>query len=331
LDHQFRRAAFLLIAALATPRAQNAPPPDLVLEQAPFTVHSSFWPNLNNVLWAEAWARRPPSKDPSPAGAMPEPLTANLTPAERAAWDAAVKYYDDEIADLHPLFEMGPIRKAMLAATSELPASGLEPEHRRVLTAAAAVYRKHWWAGHDFANRAWVADPMSKVASLSPAIPERLARLYGTPWFTRSVRVDVVRVTSREGAFTSIDPPPAYITIASGNPNMTGWMAAEVLFHEASHALAMPLMQAFAAEQKTQAKLTARDLWHVALFYLTGEVVREALETRNIKYEPYLYKTGLFDRAWPQYKAAIETHWKPYVDGKIPRDAAIRNVVAAIK
>jgi hypothetical protein len=93
----------------------------------------------------------------------------------------------------------------------------------------------------------------------------------------------------------------------------------------------MPLMQAFAAEQKTQAKLTARDLWHVALFYLTGEVVREALETRNIKYEPYLYKTGLFDRAWPQYKAAIETHWKPYVDGKVPRDAAIRNVVAAIK
>ena len=319
---------FVFVPALM---AQQAPATDLVLAQAPFSVHSSFWPNLNNVLWAEAWARRPASKEPSPAGVLPEPLKANLAADERAAWDAAVKYYDDEIADLHPLFEMGPIRKAMLAAKAELPEAGLDPAHRRTLAAAAVVYRKHWWAGHDFANREWVKDPMSKVASLSPAIPDRLAKLYGTPWFTQPVRVDVVRVTSREGAFTSIDPPPAYITIASGNPNMTGWLAAEVLFHEASHALALPLVQAFGAEQKAQGKLPARDLWHVALFYLTGEVVRQALEARNIAYEPYLYKTGLFDRAWPQYKSAVETHWKPYVDGRISRNEAIRNVVSAIK
>jgi len=317
--------------SLAVPAIMAQQGSDLVLEQPPFAIHSSFWPNLNNVLWAEAWTQRPKSAEPSPAGALPEPLKANLTAGERAAWESAVKYYDDEIADLHPLFEMGPIRKAMLAARAELPAAGLEPDHRRVLSAAAAVYRKHWWSGHDFANRAWVTDPLSKVASLSPAVPDRLAKLYGTPWFTQPVRVDVVRVTSREGAFTSIDPPPAYITIASGNPNMTGWMAAEVLFHEASHALAMPIVQAFGAEQKAQGKLAARDLWHVALFYLTGEVVRQTLQSRNIAFEPYIYKTGLFDRAWPQYKLAIETHWKPYVDGKASRADAIKNVVTAIK
>jgi hypothetical protein len=317
--------------SLAVPAIMAQQGSDLVLEQPPFAIHSSFWPNVNNVLWAEAWTQRPKSAEPSPAGALPEPLKANLSSGERAAWESAVKYYDDEIADLHPLFEMGPIRKAMLAARAELPAAGLEPDHRRVLSAAATVYRKHWWSGHDFANRAWVADPMSKVASLSPAVPDRLAKLYGTPWFTQPVRVDVVRVTSREGAFTSIDPPPAYITIASGNPNMTGWMAAEVLFHEASHALAMPLVQAFGAEQKAQGKLAARDLWHVALFYLTGEVVRQTLQSRNIAFEPYIYKTGLFDRAWPQYKLAIETHWKPYVDGKASRADAIKNVVTAIK
>jgi hypothetical protein len=240
------------------------------------------------VLWAEAWARRPPSTTPSAAGVLPEPLAADLSAAERAAWDAAIKYYDAEIADLHPLFEMGPIRKALLAAKAELPAEGLAAEHRRVLVGAAAVYRRYWWAGHDFANRAWMADPLSRVASLSPAVPDRLAKLYGTPWFTQPVRVDVVRVTSREGAFTSIDPAPAHITIASGNANLAGWMAAEVLFHEASHALALPLVQAFGAEQKAQGKLAARDLWHVALFYLTGEIVRQTLQARNIAFEPYL-------------------------------------------
>lgn len=315
---------------LAMPALTAQGPADLVLEQPPFAVHSSFWPNLNNVLWAEAWVRRPASRAAEVAGALPEPLRGNLTADERAAWDAAVTYYDAEIADLHPLFEMGPIRKAMLAAASELPAAGLEPEHRRTMTAAAAVYRRHWWAGHDFANREWVKDPMSKVATLSPAVPERIAKLYGTPWFTRPVRVDVVRVTSREGAFTSIDPPPAYITIASGNSNMTGWMAAEVLFHESSHALAFPMIQAFAAELKTQGK-SSPDLWHAALFFLTGEVVRQTLEARNIKFEPYLYKTGLFDRAWARYRPAIETHWRPFVDGRVTRDEAIRNVVSAVK
>jgi hypothetical protein len=316
---------------LAVPAAVFQSASDLVVVQAPFAIHSAFWPNLSNVLWAEAWAKRPASKEPSPAGVLPEPLSGDLTPDERAAWDAAVKYYDAEIADLHPLFEMGPIRKALLSAAAEPPAQGLAAEHRRVLIGAAVVYRRHWWAGHDFANRQWIADPLSKVASLSPAVPDRLAKLYGTPWFTQQVRVDVVRVTSREGAFTSIDPAPAHITIASGNPNMTGWLAAEVLFHEASHALALPLVQAFGAEQKAQGKLAARDLWHVALFYLTGEVVRQTLAARNISFEPYLYKTGLFDRAWPQYRSAIETHWRPYVDGKVSRGDAVRNVVTAIK
>ena len=303
---------------------------ELVLDQAPFAVYSAFWPNLHHLLWAEAWARRPATAAPSPAGSLPEPLSGALTAAEKTAWDAAVTYYDDELADLHPLFELGPIRKIMAAATGDLPATGLVPEHRRVMNAAAVVYRKYWWAAHDKANRAWAADPLAKVASIAPGVPDRLARLYGIPWFTERVRVDVVRVASREGAYTSIDPAPAHITISSANPIVTGWTAAEVLLHESSHALARPLMEAFAAESKAQGKNT-RDLWHVALFFMTGEVVRQALAARGVAYEPYLYKTGLFDRAWPQFKAPIEQHWRAYVDGTMPQAEAIKAIVAAVK
>lgn len=315
--------------ALAMP-ALGQSASELVLEQKPFAVYSAFWPNLHHVLWAETWARRPSTSGRSPAGAMPEPLTAELSPEERAAWEAAVAYYDREMADLHPLFEMGPIRKLLTTVKDELPATGLEPVHRQALAAAAPVYRKYWWPAHDRANRAWAADPMAKVASLSPAVPDRLVKLYGTPWFTGTVRVDVVRVASREGAFTSIDPAPAHITISSSAPANAGWSGAEVLFHEASHALVWPILEAFTAELRAQGK-QSRDLWHAALFYLTGEVVHQELAARGIAYEPYLYKTGLFDRAWPQLKAPIETHWKPYVNGEVTREVAIKNVVAAMK
>ncbi len=317
-----------LLIALAAPPAVAQDSKELVLNQQPFAVCSAFWPNLHHVLWAEAWARRPPSEETA-AGTLPEPLFAELTVEERRAWDAAVSYYDEEVADLHPLFEMRSIRKAMIAAGADLPATGLEPAHRDVLIAAAPVYRKYWWPAHDDANRRWIVDPMSKVASLTPAVPERLAHLYGMPWFTSGVRVDVVRVANREGAFTSIDPAPAHITISSSAPAIQGWMAAEVLFHESSHALALPLMEEFAAELRTERKVS-RHLWHVALFYLTGEVVRQALAERGIAYEPYLYKTGLLERAWPELKAPIETHWKRYVNGEVPRDVAIRNVVRAL-
>lgn len=321
-------ALIMPVFILAQVRAQNDN--ELALEQHPFAVYSAFWPNLHHVLWAEAWAKRPSSSEPSPAGALPEPLKANLTADERAAWDSAVSYYDREMADLHPLFEMGPIRKFLITAKGELPMTGLDPAHRQALIAAAPIYRKHWWPAHDRANRDWLKDPMSKVASLSPAIPDRLSKLYGTPWFTQTVRVDVVRVGSREGAYASIDPPPAHITISSSNQFNTGWLAAEIMFHESSHALVRPILEAFSAELRAQGK-TSRDLWHVALFYMTGEVVRQGLAERGIAYEPYLYKTGLFDRAWPQFRAPVEAHWKAYINGELSREAAIKNIVSSIK
>jgi hypothetical protein len=311
---------------------------ELALEQHPFRLYSAFWPNLHHVLWAEAWARRPSTEEKA-AAALPEPLTGNLSATERRAWEAAVSYYDAEIADLHLLFEMGQIRKLIITAQDELPASGLAPAHRQVLAAAGPVYRKYWWPAHDRANRAWIQETMSKVSSLSPAVPDRLVRLYGTPWFTKSLRVDVVRVGAREGAYASNQPEPGHITISSSKAAIEGWMAAEVLFHEASHMLVRPFIEAFSAELRAQGKLTAgggtpsrnAELWHVALFYTTGDVVRRVLAERGIAYEPYLYKTGLFDRAWPQFKTPIETHWKGHLNGELSREEAVKRIVTAIK
>ncbi len=332
-------ALILVVGSSPAPGHVSAEP---VTEVQQLRFYSAFWPNLHNVLWSEAWARRPASDaEPSPAGKLPEPLSADLAEAERGAWDGAVAYYDREIADLHPLFdrESRAIRMALLEAGSELPATGLAPEHRRVLTEVAAVYRKYWWPAHDRANREWIAEARSKVTALSPEVPEGLARLYATPWFAAPLRVDVVRVSSREGAFTSNEPAPGHITISSSSPGNQEWAAAEVLFHEASHLLFLPAMRAFGAELKAQGKNT-RDgpaeswnvhVWHAALFYSTGEVVRRALEARGIRYQPYAYKTGLFDRSWSRFRALIEAYWKAFVDGHLPQDEAIRQIVSGLQ
>lgn len=339
-----RRATALAVAVLAGAKAAalQTPPAELVATQQQLSVYSAFWPNLHSVLWAEAWAARPvKAGEAATAGVVPERLPASVTADERKAWDAAVAYYDEEIADLHPLFdpESSAIRRTLLTASAALPSAGLIAAHRQILVDVAPVYRKYLWPTHDRANREWAAAALAKVASLSPSVPDRLAALYGTPWFPAPLRVDVVRVSSREGAFTSMDPAPGHITLSSSSPASQDWAAAEVLLHEASHLLFLPVVREFGAELQRQGKNTRSgspetwnaNVWHVMLFYSTGDVIREALQQRGIAYEPYAYKNRMYERSWPRFIAPIETHWKAYVDGRLPRDEAIKRIIAELK
>jgi hypothetical protein len=65
-------------------------------------------------------------------------------------------------------------------------------------------------------------------------------------------------------------------------------------------------------------------------FYVTGQVVRDVLAARGISYSPYMYSTGLFDRAWSRYRATVERNWRPYVDGRITVDQAVTGTVAGL-
>ena len=71
-------------------------------------------------------------------------------------------------------------------------------------------------------------------------------------------------------------------------------------------------------------------LWHPVMFYLVGEVWRSELRTRGVDYEPYVYRRGLIDRAWPTYKAPIEGNLRAYVDGSINAEVAFRGMIAAL-
>jgi hypothetical protein len=215
----------------------------------------------------------------------------------------------------------------MALVDGNLAADAVGDELRRVLDAAAPVYRKHFWPAHDRANRAWIERAADGVRATAPEVIARLTKLYTMPWFDSPVRVDVVWVGNRQGAYATVGPTHA--TISSGAANNTGWSAVEIVFHEISHILVEPIQQRLA----TALGERLRDhsvLWHVVQFYITGQVVRDVLAAKGINYEPYLYSTGLFDRAWGRYREAVEQHWRPYVDGRITLDQAIERTVKQV-
>lgn len=137
----------------------------------------------------------------------------------------------------------------------------------------------------------------------------------------------VVRVAQYQGAYTSTNP--THIVVASADPSYDGFGSTEMLFHESSHALIMKVETAVNAALK-QSNKQANDLWHVVLFYVAGEVTRQQLAASGIDYKPYLYSTGLFDRAWPRYRVPVETHVPPYIDGKITLEEMAANLAAAV-
>ena len=289
--------------------------------------HSGFWVNLHHVLYASAWARRPDTGNRRLIGPLPSPLSADLSEDERQAWDAAVRYYDRELADrdLRGGRDMTFIKRALAAEDLSAPAIG--PELRSMLEGAAPIYRRYHWPGHDRANQEWIQTTARLLRSIERDIVQMHERVYGRSWFASPVRVDIVWVGR---AYTTLNPVThATVSPAEGG-GVTGWTGLEMVLHEVSHELILPTESALADALGNQ-----RDehggLWHVVQFYLTGSGLRHVLAGRGIDYSPYLYSTGLFDRAWSNYRKAVEENWEPVVRGSLTRAEAIERTVAALR
>jgi hypothetical protein len=261
---------------------------------------------------------------------LPGDPPVSLTDDERKIWDSAIDYYDRELASKDLLFdaEMRAINAALADAGESLWTPALKAAHRDVLESAASVYRKHWWPEHDRANRAWVADAVRHVMPVATMIIERLTRLYEVKWFTAPVRVDVVRVGKSQGAYTAMEPR-VHIVLASADRDYDGWGATEMLFHESSHALIDNVRSAIDRAAKA-ARKDPRDLWHVVLFFVTGEVTRQTLAAQGVDYQPYLYATGLFDRAWPAFRAPVEANVRPFIDGRTTLEEMAAHLAGAL-
>jgi hypothetical protein len=302
----------VMLLTLASPSFADAP----VSIVANLAFHSSFWVNLHHTLYAAARPIRP----------RPSPLAAPLSEEERAAWEAAVGFYDRELADrdLRAGQGMTPIKRAL--AEEALSAAAIGPELRAVLERAAPVYRQHFWPAHDRANRDWIRATGDLLRTIDVDIISSHQRLYARPWFTSPVRVDIVWVGR---AYTTLNPVTHATVSPAEGAGLTGWTGVEMVLHEVSHELILETEEELAKALGTQIA-THGGLWHVIQFYQTGAALQRILRARGVEYMPYMYSTGLFDRAWSQYRRPIEDHWAPYVGGEIARDQAITRLIAAV-
>lgn len=303
--------------------AVDRPPgarPATVLETDLFAFRSDMRFNLHDFLVWNAREAEPVDPRPTCLAALPD--------AEREGWKHARAHYAETFNRAEPFdrlvvalwFEL-----AGFALVEIVPDEERAPS-RQHLDAAEAAYRACWWADHDARNRAWIAALAPSLDAHERALRAGHARALGADWSGR-IPVDVVGYVSWAGAGTLVDPN--HILVSSADPRHHGDAALEVVFHEASHTLLGPGRGAV-WDALVDAVAPAHELWHPLLFHTSGWLVARRLAERGSPgYVPYVYRNGLYERAWPALREPIETHWEPYLEGRIDLQEAAERLVAA--
>jgi hypothetical protein len=324
-----------------------------------FEFHSSFWVNLHHFLYHEARARQAAKeardaggKSTGPAMKQTPGSVVTLSAAEQKSWDAALSYYTanytgkdlqinidlvllkNQLGDFEDCDELTGRKKPRCDA-------GLPGNIGPVLEQAAPVYRAHWWVDQDRANRRWVSRVAPLVREQGVGLSERLADIYQARWPKERIRVDVCAYANAAGAYTTLDP--LRVTISSTDLRNQGSEALEVLFHESSHGIAVPVEAAISRECKQRDKPIPRDLWHALIIYTTGEVLRPVfkdadpdkgagdgpLQAAKPNQVPNALQDILSQRGWEKYRLLLVLYWQPYLDGKVNFEDAIAHLISA--
>ena len=307
-----------------------------VLTTPHFAFYSDFDTNLNDALIAEGVARKGGKPELFHSGSEAA-CFGKLPPSARAAWEGAVGYYAEIISPAQFGDRQQFLIRAQLAGIDEVledvEARQFVEIARSFRAAATPAYKACRWAAQDEKNRRWIEELKSRLAVDEPKIAPRLEQLYKMPWGGLPIPVDVVQTVDWSGANTILrDPAGGHILISIENQ---GPAALEVIFHEASHLFmgrGAPLRLALDEAAKRADFRLPGDLWHVVLFYTTGEAVRGVLDGHGEHYTPMVYEIfGRTGGTWGQYRKALEDTWRPYVDGKRTLSEAAAGLIDALR
>lgn len=283
-----------------------------------YKLQSNPWVNLHQRLLYEARFKW----DKSPAGLSGDGV---------AKWKQAIDAYKLFIGNRHPIFDNELIRmNAELSATggTKLP-STIPTAAAKVLETAMPLYRVAQWEEDDRANRFWIAIAEPLLASTAEELAAAHAKVYGVPFPTKII-VDVSPFAWQFGGYTVGEGDYAHTVISSTDAGYQGFSALEMLMHEPSHAIVDATSHAIGTDIVNLSKELGikppPNLWHAILFYTSGELTRRTLARRGVSnYQPVIL--GMYDRGFRNFRQPLEKHWQAYLDGKVSREAAIRQIL----
>jgi hypothetical protein len=301
-----------------------------------FAFYSDLPTNLNDALVNAGVARR--FRKPELFRSGEEAACFEKLPASaRAGWEDAVDYYAKSVSPKHFGDREQALIRYQLAGFDDEISGDAAREYLKtvagVRAAAEPAYKLCRWTAQDAKNRQWIQDLKKRLAAHEERIGSRLQQLYQTKW-APPIPVDVVQTVDWSGANTMLlrEPGRGHVLVAIENEMP---QALEIVFHEASHVLVgrgAPVMDALGKAAAAAHYTLPGDLWHVVLFFTTGEAVREVLtDAGEPGYKPVVYSIFERNKGWASYRSALESAWLPYVQGKESLASSAHHLIAALQ
>jgi len=293
-----------------------------------------LWLNLHHFLYVlgRAEAKLPDATEPSVAAAPGDAQRGlqSLTPQEREVWAEAVRAYAAGPSRQAALDDPLPAIARTLAGLDDAPTlagATLDGALLATLERAAPIYRKAWWPEHLAANRAWRSATQTLIDRHGPMVVGFVTRAYGLPWAAGGRAVHVASYANFGGAYSS--GRTGILVVSSLSELNAGLRALECIVHESMHQWDG---QTFAALRAAgTAELVPRDLTHAMIFYTAGEAVRRLDANYVPTADAYaIWAKRLSGAALPadRLKPVLEEVWKPWLDGRGTRDAALAALLA---
>jgi hypothetical protein len=186
------------------------------------------------------------------------------------------------------------------------------------LEQAAPIYRRVWWPRHQKANNDSVREFAGYLGEHGDKVLAYITKAYQEQWPKGGHQINVSGYTNWAGAYST---DGGLIVISSLDDGTRGSLGLESMFHEAMHQWDQPMMARLSRLSKEHQTPPPREgITHALIWYTAAEAVKSVISG----HVGYAESGGMWrQKGLGSFKAGLDAHWKPYLEGKTTLDAAL--------
>ena len=284
-----------------------------------------FWLNLHHFLYVLGRAQNgaPDAKRSAVEKAPGDQVEGlkGLNDADRKAWADAVTFYADGLSKQDAVFDRDliDVTNAMrVPPTAMSKALKVDAALVATLERAAPIYRRVWWPRHQKANNDRVRVFAGYLGEHGDQVLAYITKAYQERWPKGGYPINMSGYTNWSGAYSTSG---GLIVISSLDQGTSGTLGLESMFHEAMHQWDQPMLARLVRLSKEHQTPPPRDgITHALIWYTAAEAVRSVIPG-HVGYAETLGMWRL--KGVGSFKAGLDAHWKPYLEGKSTLDAAL--------
>ncbi|MGV6852087.1 MAG: hypothetical protein ACWA5R_07910 [bacterium] len=307
------------VVLLILSSASSATNSDLLGESQFYTYHNNIWINLHHFLYEKAsgkQAKKLAEDHLSFVDIGDSNAIQSLSQLQKNQLQSVVAFYKQKVIR-KPLLQSAKVLKWLQNQVDESANHKSEPVEGMAnqLNLIMPTYKEVFWPRHKVQNEILFTKHQSLIAKTEASVIGKMQVLSGLKWKGK-VRVDLSTYGNWASAYSPADDN---IVVSTIDPSMESTLFIEFVFHESSHLLfgrRSPFRKALFKEKKRNQIKAPRQLWHAAMFYLSGMTTQQTLNKFNVEHKLIMKQKRVFFDYYnnAQFKKTLNDYYSEKID-----------------